>query len=43
MPQQLHTLTLDNASSNTTKCETIAETHEQQNLPLWSAEENQLP
>ena len=35
-------LTLDNASSNTTKCETIQATHEQRNLPLWSAEQNQL-
>jgi hypothetical protein len=43
MPQQLHTLTLDNASSNTTKCETIEATHVQRKLLTWSAEENQLP
>jgi len=41
--QQLHTLTLDNASSNTTKCKTIEATHIQRNLPSWSADKNQLP
>ncbi|KAF8236929.1 hypothetical protein L208DRAFT_1249650 [Tricholoma matsutake] len=30
---ELHTLTLDNASSNTMKCETIEATHVQRNLP----------
>lgn len=40
---QLLTATLDNASSNTTKCETIQSIHERRKLPVWSAEENQLP
>lgn len=40
---KLLTATLDNASSNTTKCETIQSIHERRKLPVWSTEENQLP
>ncbi len=40
---QLLTITLDNASSNTSKCETIEAIHERRKLPEWSASENRLP
>ncbi|KIJ99738.1 hypothetical protein K443DRAFT_8215 [Laccaria amethystina LaAM-08-1] len=40
---KLHTLILNNTSRNTMKCETIEATHLRQNLPSWSADENQLP
>ncbi|KAF5382025.1 hypothetical protein D9615_004467 [Tricholomella constricta] len=40
---KLHTLTLDNTSSNNTFCTTIESQHRLRNLPQWCASENQLP
>jgi len=39
---QLHTVTLDNASNNTTSCEVIEHQHILRGLE-WDAQENQLP
>jgi len=39
---QLQAVTLDNASNNTTSCETVEYQHSRRNL-LWDAGENQLP
>jgi hypothetical protein len=39
---QLQTVTLDNASNNTTSCETIKHQHNRRDLQ-WNAQENQLP
>jgi hypothetical protein len=40
--QQLHTVTLDNASNNTTTCETVEALHRQQKLQ-WDSKNNKLP
>jgi hypothetical protein len=40
--QQLHTVTLDNASNNTSTCETVEALHRRQKL-RWDSKENKLP
>ena len=39
---QLQTITLDNASNNTTSCEMIEQQHQHHDLQ-WNSKENQLP